>query len=134
MKQLFPIDDLAGVAVELHAAKRAALVEVADGIGLELGLLGKSVLAKILGSAGRAIAEVVGAVVIPPGALVIRCAVKNFEMDVGMIEPDPAQLHQVFWLEPDRKPAMIQRLVAEISDPDARDAEPVLVGIERTHR
>src|SRR5258708_2339048 len=29
---------------------------------------------------------------------------------------------------------MIERLVAEIADPDAGDAEPVLVGIERAHR
>src|SRR5437762_9852845 len=51
-----------------------------------------------------------------------------------MIEPDPAQLHQVFRLEPDRKPAMIERLVAEIADPDTRDLEPMLVGIERADR
>src|ERR1700738_4720081 len=130
----FPVDDLAPVAIELHAAESAALVEVADRIGLELGLLGKSVLAKILGAAGRAIAEVGGAVIVPPGALVIRRAVENFEMDIGMIEPDPAQLYQVFRLEPDREPAMIQRLVAEVSDPDARYPKPVLVGIERAHR
>ena len=60
------IDDPAFVAVELHAAERAALVEIADRIGLELGLFGKRVLAEILGAAGRAIAEVIGAVVIPP--------------------------------------------------------------------
>src|ERR1700687_4469645 len=93
---LFPVDDPAHVAVELHAAERAALVEIADGIGFELGLLGKSVLAKNLGAAGRAIADVVGAMVIPPRALVIRRAVENLEVNVGMIEPNPAKLHQVF--------------------------------------
>src|ERR1700676_5261417 len=83
--QLFPVDDPAGVAVELHAAERAALVEIADRIGLELG-----VLAKILGTAGRAIAEVVGAMIVPPHALIVRGAVENLEVDVGMVEPDSA--------------------------------------------
>src|SRR6266404_5081894 len=83
--ELFPNHDPAVVAVELHAAERAALVEIADRVGLELGLLGKSVLAKILGAAGRAIAEVVGAMVVPPVALVIGGAVENLEMDVGVI-------------------------------------------------
>ena len=55
-------------------------------------------------------------------------------MDVGMIEPDPAELHQVFRLQPDREPAVIQRLVAEIADPQAGDADAVLVGIERADR
>src|SRR5260370_13714413 len=131
---LLPLDDLILVAVELHAAERAALVEIADRIGLELGLLGKSVLAKILAAAGRAVAEVVGAAVVPPHALVIRGTVENFEVDVGMIEPDPTKLNQVLRFEPDREPAMIKRLVAEIADPDARNPKPVLIGIERAHR
>src|SRR4051812_10200348 len=91
-------------------------------------------VAKLLAAAGRAVAEVVGAVVVPPGALVIGRAVENLEMDVRMIEPDPAQLHQVFRLQPDREPAMIQRLVAEIADPQTGDADAVLVGIERADR
>src|SRR6202171_2371312 len=123
---LFPVDDLARVAVELHAAERAALVEIADGIGAELGLLRKSVLAKILGAAGRAIAEVVGAMIVPPRALVIRRAVENLEVNVGMIQPDPAQLHQVFRLQPDREPAMIERLVGESADAKACEPKPVL--------
>src|SRR6266403_2620349 len=120
-KALFPVDDPAFVAIELHAAERAALVEIADRIGRQFCLLGKGVLAKVLGAAGRAIAEVVGAVVVPPRTLVVRRAVENFEMDVGMIEPDPAELYQIFRLEPDRQPAMVQWLVAEIADPDAGD-------------
>ena len=55
-------------------------------------------------------------------------------MDIGMIEPDPAELHQIFRLQPDREPAMIERLVAEIADPDAGDRQAVLVGIERADR
>ena len=66
------------------------MVGVADRIGRQLGLLGKSMLAKIFTAAGRAIAEVVGAVIVPPRALIIRRAIENLEMDVGMIEPDPA--------------------------------------------
>src|SRR5580704_242936 len=61
-------------------------------------------------------------------------AIKNFEMDVGVIEPDPTELHQVFRLEPDRQPSMIERLVAEIADPNAGDLHAVLVGIERADR
>src|ERR1700684_4067296 len=90
--RLFQLDDPALVTVEFHAAERAALIKVADGIGRQFGLLGKSMLAKILGAAGRAIAEVVGAVVVPPAALVVGGAVENLEMNVGMIEPDPAEL------------------------------------------
>src|SRR6202035_3274361 len=128
------IDDPALVAVEFHAAEGAALVEIADRIGLELGLFGKSMLAKILGPPGRAIAEVVGAVIVPPRTLVMRGAVENLEVDVGMIEPDAAQLHQVFRLQPDREPAVVERLVAEITDPDAGDFHSMLVGIERADR
>src|SRR4051812_25441030 len=133
-ERLFPLHDPAHVSIELHAAERAALVELPYRVGLQLGLLGKGMLAKILRAAGRAIAEVVGAVVVPPAALVIRRAVQNLEMDVGMVEPDPAELHQVFRLQPDREPAMVQRFVAEIADPQARHADAVLVGIERADR
>jgi hypothetical protein len=70
-KELFQVDNPAPVAVEFHAAKRAALVEIADRIRRQFRLLGKSMLAKILSAAGRAVAEVVGAVVVPPGALVV---------------------------------------------------------------
>src|SRR4051794_24221156 len=60
-------------------------------------------------------------------------AIENLEMDVGMLEPDPAELHEVFRLEPDREPTVIQRLFAEIADPNARHLEPVLVGVERAY-
>src|SRR4051794_33631667 len=87
--------------------------------------------AKFLGPAGRAIAEVVGAMVVPPGALVVGGAVQHLEMDVGMLEPDAAQLHEVIRLEPDRKPAVIERDVPEIADANAGHLHAVLVGIER---
>src|SRR5262245_1350921 len=131
---LAPVDDAALVAVELHAAERAALVEVADRVRLQLGLLGKRVLAKILAAAGRAVAEIVGAVVVPPGAFVVGGAIKHLEMDVGMFEPDAAELREVFRLEPDRQTAVIERHLAEIADADAGHLQAVLVGIERAHR
>src|SRR5690349_8404442 len=74
---LLPIHNPALVAVELHAAERAALVEIADGIGRHLGLLGHRMLAVIFAAAGRAIAEIVGAMIVPPGALVVGGAVEN---------------------------------------------------------
>src|SRR5439155_16978002 len=131
---LAPVHDPTLVAIELHAAECAALVEVADRIGWQFCLLRHGVLAKIFGTAVRAIAEIVGAVIIPPGALVVGGAVENLEFDVGMIEPDAAELHQIFRLEPDREPAVIERHFAEIADPKTSHTEPVLVGIERAER
>src|ERR1700746_884352 len=52
-------------------------------------------------------------------------------MDVGMLEADAAELHHVLGLEPDREPAVIERLVAEIADAQAGHLDAVLVGIER---
>src|SRR5260221_511025 len=118
---------------ELHAAERAALVEIVDRIWLQFGLLGHGVLAEILSLAGRPIAEVVGTVVVPKGALIVGDAVEDFEMDVGMFEPDAAELPHVFRLEPDREPPVIERLVAEISDPQTRHLDTVLIGIKRAH-
>src|SRR4051794_33517570 len=121
-----PLYDPVPITGKLHAAERAALIKLAHRIGFQLGLFGKGVLAKILGAAGRTVAEIVGAVVVPPAALVVRGAVENLEMDVGMVEPDPAQLHEVFRLQPDREPAVIQRLIAEIADAQTRHANAVL--------
>src|SRR5882757_6103188 len=91
-------------------------------------------VAEILGAAGRPIAEVVGAVIVPPAALVVGRAVEDLEMNVGMVEPDPAELHQIFRLQPDREPPVIQRLFAEIADAKASNAQSMLVGVERTDR
>jgi DNA-directed RNA polymerase specialized sigma24 family protein len=66
LDSLTQLPNPARVAVELHAAERAALIEIADRIGGQLGLLRKGMLAKVLGAAGRAIAEIVGAVIVPP--------------------------------------------------------------------
>ena len=51
-----------------------------------------------------------------------------------MLESDPAQLNQVFRLQPDRQPALIDGLVAKISDPQAGNGHAVLVGVKRTDR
>src|SRR5437588_1349420 len=91
-------------------------------------------LTKIFSPAGRPVSEVIGAVVVPPGTLVVGGAVEHLEMNVGIVEPDPAELHQVFWLQPDRKPAVIERRLAEIADAYAGHAKAILVGIERAHR
>src|SRR5215475_3335963 len=104
--RLLPIDDPALVAVELHAAERTTLVVVTDRIGLEFRLFGHGMLAELLGAAGRAIAEFVGAMVVPPGALVEGGTVEDLEMDIGMFEPDPAELNEIFRLQPDRQPAL----------------------------
>ncbi len=91
-------------------------------------------LAEILALPYRAIAQLIGAVIVPPGALIVGGAVENLEMDVGMLEPDPAELHHVLRLEPDRQPAMIERHLAEIADAQTSHLHAVLVGIERADR
>src|SRR4051794_9221608 len=55
-------------------------------------------------------------------------------MDVGMFEPDAAELDQILGLQPDRQPAPVERLVAEIADAEAGHLQPVLVGVERAER
>src|SRR5207253_4930609 len=110
---LAPVDDASLVAVKLHAVERAALVEIADRVGLQLGLLRHRMLAMVLAAAGRAVAELIGAMVVPPGAFVVRGAVEDLEMDVGMLQPDAAELHEILRLEPDRQPAVIERHLAE---------------------
>src|ERR1700755_1686220 len=112
-------DNPALVAVELHAAEPATLVEIADRVRLQLRLLGHRVLAEIFGLAGRPIAEVIGAMIVPPAALIVRRAIEDLEMNIGMVEPDAAELHEVFRLQPDRQPSVIERHFAEIADPEA---------------
>src|SRR5690349_17308391 len=79
------------VAVELGTAEGAALEEVADRIGLQLGLLDHRVLDEVLGVAGGAIAVVVRRVMVPPAALIPRRAVEDLEAQVGVLEADADQ-------------------------------------------
>src|SRR6201999_2270858 len=100
-------DDALPIAIELHAAECAPLVEVSDRVGLDLGLFCKGMFAKLFRAAGRSIAEIDGAMIVPPRTLVVGGAIENLEVNIGMIEPDPAELHEVFRLQPDGKPSMI---------------------------
>src|SRR5437660_12514208 len=55
-------------------------------------------------------------------------------MDIRTFKPDPAELNEILGLQPDREPAVVERLVAEIADADAGHLDAVLVGIERAGR
>src|SRR5690242_19725445 len=88
-------------------------------------------LAKIFGLAGGAIAQVIGAVVVPPRPLIVGSAIEDFEMDRRMFKPDPAELNEILRLQPDRQPAVVERRLAEIADADASHLDAVLVGVER---
>src|SRR6185436_581277 len=90
--------DLAEITREFGTAKRPALIEIADRIGLQLRLFRQGMFEMILALPRRAIAELIGARVIPPGAFVIGSAVKHLEMNFGMCEPDLAELHQILRL------------------------------------
>src|ERR1043166_10242995 len=82
----------AGVAVELGAAKGAALEEVADRVGRQLGLRRKRLLAIVLGPTGWAIAVGMRAAVVPPGALVVGGTVEDLEAQVGVLQADTDEL------------------------------------------
>src|SRR5262245_52040004 len=122
------------VGAELHAAEAATLKKITDGIGLELGLLGHGVLAVILGVPRRAIAIVVGLVVVPPGALVAGGPVEDLEAQVRVLEANADELGKILSTEPDRQPALVDGRVAHIADPETQHAQAVLVGIERAQR
>src|SRR5262245_30771369 len=109
----------ARVTAELQAAEAAALKEITDRIGFELGLLGHGVLAVVLGVSCGTVAVVIGPVVIPPAPLVPGGPVEDFEAQVRMFEADADELAKVLGLEPDRQPALVDRLVAHVADPEA---------------
>src|SRR6266446_10468475 len=104
---------------ELGRAESATLEEIADRIGPDLCLLGLGMRAVILGLAGRTIAELAGARIVPPRCRVVRRTVKDVEADVGMLQPDADQLHDVFRRDPDRQPPPIERPRPDIADPNA---------------
>src|SRR5258708_20124927 len=89
---------------ELGRAESAALEEIADRIGPDLCLLGLGMGAVVLGLPGGAIAELAGARIVPPPRRVVRCAVKDLETAVGMLQPDADQLHDCFLPAPVRPP------------------------------
>src|SRR5215470_4149142 len=104
---------------ELQAAEAAALKEVADRIGLELGLLCHGVLAVVLGVPRGAVAVIVSSMVIPPAPLVPGGPVEDLEAQVRVLEADVDELGKVLRLEPDRQPALVDRNFTHITDPDA---------------
>src|SRR5262245_20042270 len=107
--------------VEFVAAERTALVPVADWIGGQLRVGGERLRAVVLRAPLRTIAEPKGRAVVPPGPRIVRRAEKDFVAHVGMLEADADELHQIRRRDPDRKPAPIERRVAEIADADAGD-------------
>src|SRR5262245_55106324 len=122
--------DLAPVAGKLIGTEGPALVEVADRVGAALRLCGQGLLAKVLRLAGRAVAKGIGAAIVPPGALVERGPVENFIFELGMFKPDADQLHKVLRGEPNRQPALIERLLAQVADPEAEHPQAILVGVK----
>src|SRR4051812_13210999 len=117
---------------ELCRAERATLKEIADRIGPDLCLFISGMRAVRLGLAGRAVAELTGARIVPPARLVVGHAVKDLVADVGMLQADAEELHEIFGRHPDRKPTYVERHRADISDPEAGHDHAMLVGVERT--
>src|SRR5262249_60343127 len=83
------------------AAKRPALIPVAERIGRELGVGRERGGGVFLGAALRPIAEAKGGGVVPPAARIVGRAVENFVADVGVLEADADELHEVLRREPD---------------------------------
>src|SRR5262249_1256860 len=88
----------------------------------------------LLGAALRPIAEAEGGGVVPPAAPIVGCAVEDFVADVGMLEADADELHEVLRREPDREPPPVDRHIAEVADADAGDAQSMLERIKRAER
>src|SRR5262245_32645640 len=122
------------VGVIFIRAVRASLKAFADRIGRKFGLFGHCLRAEVFRTELRAIAITLGVAVVPPASLIIGRPVENLEMDVRMLKPDSNKLCQILWLDPDRQPPFVERLVVDVADADARHAQPVLVGIERADR
>src|SRR5262249_22793430 len=116
---------------ELLAAKRPALIPVADGVGRKLCVGRERGGAVLLGTALRPIAEAEGGRVVPPAARVIGRAIEYLVADLGVLEADADQLQEVLRRNPDRQPTPIDRRVAEIADADAGDAQSMLECIQR---
>src|SRR4029077_9892248 len=121
-------------AVVFVAAKRAALVPVADPIGRQFFLRLERGGGEIFGATGRAIAVAEGRLIVPPAARVIGAAEEDLVAQIRVLEADADELHQVLRADPDGEPALVDRRVGEIADADAGHAQAVLIGIERAER
>src|SRR5262249_53996721 len=71
---------------------------------------------------------------VPPATRIVGGAVEHLVADIGMLEADTDELHQIVRREPDREPAAIDGRVAEIADADAGHAQPMLERVERAER
>src|SRR5215212_7038160 len=89
------------VAFILVAAEWPALEPVADRIGRKLGLSGKRGLAVVFATAFGVITETKRRLVVPPAPVVVGGAIEDLVADVGMLEPDANELHEILRLDPD---------------------------------
>src|SRR5690606_11932552 len=120
------------IAVEFLAAERAAALEiVADLVLRQLLLRLQRRGGEILGSAGRPVAELQCAGIVPPGAPVVGHAVDHFVDQIRLLESDADQLHEILRFQPDRQPPLVHRLVANIPDADAEDTDAMFVRVKR---
>src|SRR5258706_6065304 len=51
-----------------------------------------------------------------------------------MLQPDANELHQIGRAQPDRKAALVERLLADIADAQAQDAQAMLLRVKRSDR
>src|SRR6516162_5435587 len=117
-----------------RGAKRAALVIFGDWIGGLAGFGREDRYGIGLGIVLRAITQSLGVRVVVPGALVPGHAIDDFVADVGMLEPDANELSVIPRADPDRQPAFVDRLLAEIADTRAQHPDPEFLGIEAGER
>src|SRR5215469_3514323 len=123
-----------GLGSVFRGAKRAALVIFGDRIGGLAGFGREDCRGVGLGIVLRAITKSLGVRVIVPGTLVAGDAVDDFVADVRMLEPDADELGVVPGADPDRQPALVDRLLAEIADTRTQHPDPEFVGIEAGER
>src|SRR5215203_6034290 len=105
------------------AAEWPALEPVADRIGRKLGLSGKRGLAVVFATALGVITETKRRLIVPPASVVVGGAIEDLVADVGMLEPDTNELHQILGLDPDRQPPPVDRGVGDVADAEAGHAQ-----------
>ena len=122
------------VVAEFSRSEGPALEQITDRIRAYLRLLGLGMRTMVLAFAGRPVAELARPRIVPPRCGIIGRAVENIEADVGMLQHDAEELHDVLRRDPDRQAACIERPRADIADPETSHDHAVLVGIERAQR
>ena len=122
-----------GVRHRLSAAEHAALVQLGDHVGDRL-LVRQHFGGVGLGIVLRPVAEAVRVGVVVPGARVARDAVDDLELDAGAVDADRHQLREVARAEPDRQPALVDRLRVDVADAHHEHLHAVLVGVEAAQR